>query len=185
MASIPGQDPFRDSTLISPGLEVGVNIHFKKRVTLGLSMGVERASNISSLKSAQYLVQTVTNINGQDVIREKEYDAYDLNAYRIYGQFLVKADIARRFILQDSSSLFYDMFFGRLNVPFDASAASINLDVGTGVYFIDKKQKFVGGAYFQYTDVTNERGNVLEWYEKFAFGITARFNIQSILMRSD
>ena len=92
------------------------------------------------------------------------------------------------FKLSDTSRILASLYLRSSLFSRDTAYLKNYTNIGTGLYFINKKGKFLGGLYVELPDINNnvekakpqDEINIRPPFKKLTFGIVIKFNISSI-----
>lgn len=177
---------FQD-TLFRGGLfGVGVNLQVKN-YWLGVTYSFIGGDNFASLKSKEYTLRTTDTSGNQVLTREKKITAYSGKYAKVNSNEL-NIDLVGDFKLSDTSRLLASLYLRSSLRSKDTAYLKNYTNIGAGLYFINKKGKFLGGLYVELPDINNNfekakaanEVNIRAPYKKLTFGIVTKFNISSI-----
>jgi len=182
---------FQDTLFRGGTFGLGVNLQVKN-FWLGVTYSYIQGDNFSNLKSKEYTLRTTDSSGNQTLLREKKIIAYSGKYSRVETNQL-NIDLIGEFNLSDTSRLLASLYLRSSLYSRDNAYLKNYTNIGTGLYFINKKGKFLGGLYIELPDINNnfEKAkpeneiNIRSPLRKLSFGIVTKFNLSSIFAWSN
>jgi hypothetical protein len=175
---------FQDTLFQGNKIGIGVNIQVRN-YWLGATYSYLKRDNFINLTRYEYTLQTVNTSGNQLLKQETKVTAYS-GKYAVVNIYELNLDLVRDFRISDSSRLLANLFFRGSLFSRNKAILTNYTNIGTGLYFIGKKSKFLGGLYVELPDINNnlEKANpgtrITSPLKKLTFGIVTKFNISSL-----
>ncbi len=177
---------FQDTLYRGGIFGIGFNLQVRN-YWLGITYSYLKGDNFANLKSKTYTLRTTDTAANQTLLREKQITAYSGKYSRVVTNQL-NIDLVGEFNLSDTSKLLANLYLRGSLHSRDTSYLKNYTNIGAGLYFINKKGKFLGGLYVELPDINNnfekakpeEEINIRPPLRKLSIGIVTKFNLSSI-----
>ena len=182
---------FQDTLFRGGNIGLGMNFQVAN-YWLGATYSYLDGDNFDNLQSKDYTLRTTDSVGNRTLVGEKKITAYAGKYSKVQTNQL-NVDVVGEYALSDTSRLLVNLYLRASLFSRDTSFLTNYTNIGAGLYFIDKKSKFLGGLYIELPDVNNnfekakpaDEINIKSPFRKLTFGIVTKFSISSILGWTD
>ncbi len=189
--ALENQDPasftkaFRHQDFKGGYLGAGINYE-SGRWLYGLAIDYEFTNNLELLASQSFTLTTTEVIGNRALESKREFNAWTGN-YTTYSRAGYSIDVIRFSLINEQEENYVALnFYLRHKFADSGDIMPSVTDIGTGAWFFNMSNKFLGGIYLEVPDLfrsiegmkTEPDSRILQ--NRLSFGLVGRFNFASI-----